>query len=115
MIDEKEVTLQFQAPRQPGIYKYKLVIRSDSYLDCDRVQQLNVYVVPSTMLGTQMAAEEEWGQISSEGSDDENAGDGNLSDSSYSLFFYKKFTEVDKILKNKYFQNRFYLSESDED
>ena len=90
MIDEKEVTLQFQAPRQPGIYKYKLVIRSDSYLDCDRVQQLNVYVVPSTMLGTQMAAEEEWGQISSEGSDDENAGDGNLSDSSYSLFFFTK-------------------------
>lgn len=84
MTAEKEVTLQFQAPRQPGVYKYKLVIRSDSYLDCDRVQQLNVYVVPSTVLGERKNAEEEWGTISSEGSDnehgDDRAGD---SDSSY--------------------------------
>ena len=87
MTAEKEVTLQFQAPRQPGVYKYKLVIRSDSYLDCDRVQQLNVYVVPSTVLGERKNAEEEWGTISSEGSDNEHGDDRACdSDSSYRLF-----------------------------
>ena len=83
MTNEKEVTLQFQAPRQPGIYKYKLVIRSDSYLDCDRVQQLNVYVVPASLLGDRPNAEEEWGTISSENDENEGSDAGEISDSSY--------------------------------
>ena len=65
LVDKKETQLQFQAPPYPNIYKMKVVLRSDSYLDCDRTQQVNLYVSPQDHV-KKIDAAEVWGDLESE-------------------------------------------------
>lgn len=63
--NEKEVLIQFQAPPYPNIYKCKIVLRSDSYLDCDRTQDIRMVVSPGDLI-KKVDANEVWGDLESE-------------------------------------------------
>ncbi|XP_064618130.1 translocation protein SEC63 homolog [Liolophura sinensis] len=41
---EEEVKLKFSAPPRPGIYHYSVIMRSDSYLDFDQMQNIKLDV-----------------------------------------------------------------------
>lgn len=84
LVDEKESTIQFQAPPYPAIYKLKVVLRSDSYLDCDRTQDIKMYVSPQDHV-KKIDAKEVWGDLESEDdvvrlSDDEEVAAANEED-----------------------------------
>lgn len=40
--DEEEFELKMIAPKTPGVYTYSVILRSDSYLDFDVIQQIKV-------------------------------------------------------------------------
>lgn len=63
--NEKETTLQFQAPPYDDIFKYKVVLRSDSYLDCDRVQDVKLYISPQDHV-EKIDAFKIWGDLETE-------------------------------------------------
>ncbi|KAF8771928.1 translocation protein SEC63 homolog [Argiope bruennichi] len=44
LVSKEEVELKFTAPEKPGIYTYSLMVRSDSYLDCDVVKTIKLDV-----------------------------------------------------------------------
>ncbi|KAI6203258.1 hypothetical protein M3Y94_00535600 [Aphelenchoides besseyi] len=44
MDKEKEVELRFSAPPQKGVYYFTLVVRSDSYMDCDYTHEFKMEV-----------------------------------------------------------------------
>ena len=83
--NEKEVLIQFQAPPYPNIYKCKIVLRSDSYLDCDRTQDIRMVVSPGDLI-KKVDAHEVWGDLESEDdvvrveNSDEEGSDGEESD-----------------------------------
>lgn len=40
-----QVELRFLAPKSPGNYTYSVILRSDSYLDFDVIQQIKVSII----------------------------------------------------------------------
>lgn len=47
LVDEEQVELKVTAPHKPGIYRYWVIVRSDSYVDCDVMAPVKVrYVIP---------------------------------------------------------------------
>ena len=68
LVDKNTTNLQFAAPRRPGIYKFKVQLRSDSYLDCDRSQEVRLYISPSDHVKAE-DADEAWGDLATENED----------------------------------------------
>jgi len=68
LVDKNTTNLQFAAPRRPGIYKFKVQLRSDSYLDCDRSQEIRLYISPSDHVKAE-DADEAWGDLATENED----------------------------------------------
>uniref|UniRef100_A0A914WPP5 J domain-containing protein n=1 Tax=Plectus sambesii TaxID=2011161 RepID=A0A914WPP5_9BILA len=45
LVEKEVVELKFAAPQKPGIYPYTVVVKSDSYLDCDINKELKLNVL----------------------------------------------------------------------
>ncbi|CAG0891185.1 unnamed protein product [Darwinula stevensoni] len=70
LMDQEEIPLKFSAPSKPGIYNYNLVLRSDSYLDCDMFHSIKLDVKEAVEIPTEHP---QW-DLSEEEDEEENEG-----------------------------------------
>ncbi|XP_042908617.1 translocation protein SEC63 homolog isoform X4 [Parasteatoda tepidariorum] len=64
LVSKEKIELKFTAPPRPGIYTYSVIVRSDSYLDCDVLKTIKLDVkeakeVDLTKLQWDVSEEEE--------------------------------------------------------
>ncbi|KAJ1952706.1 secretory subunit [Linderina pennispora] len=56
---ERVVSVQFQAPPQPGTYTFQLLVKSDSYYGCDVLQEIRMEVADRATLPAEAPVEDD--------------------------------------------------------